>query len=89
MFLERLLTLSLDHIHTFATEFWPSNIPTLDADAGRLGISVGRYASIPVTLLEYLERLAWRTVAINLHYDFFGSAAFQALCAERGPGCSA
>ena len=43
---------------------------------------MGRYASIPVTLLEYLERLARRAVVISSYCDFFGSAAFQAFCAE-------
>ena len=76
-------SLTRPHSYVCHTEFWPSNIPTLDADAGRLGISVGRYASIPVTLLEYLERLARRAVAISSYCDFFGSAAFQALCSEN------
>ena len=76
-------SLTRPHSYVCHTEFWPSNIPTLDADAGRLGISVGRFASIPVTLLEYLERLAKRGVAISSYCDFFGSAAFQALCAEH------
>ena len=76
-------SLTRPHSYVCHTEFWPSNIPTLDADAGRLGISVGRYTSIPVTLLEYLERLARRVVAISSYCDFFSSAAFQALCAEH------
>ena len=75
--------LTRPHSYTCHTEFWPSKIPTLDADAGRLGISVGRFASLPVAQLEYLERLAKRVVAISSHCDFFGSAAFQALCAEH------
>ena len=75
--------LTRPHSYACHTEFWPSKIPTLDADAGRLGISVGRFASLPVAHLEYLERLARRAVAISSHCDFFGSAAFQALCAEH------
>ena len=76
--------LARPHSYACHTEFWPSKIPTLDADAGRLGISVGRFASLPVAHLEYLERLARRAVAISSHCDFFvGSAAFQALCAEH------
>ena len=50
--------LARPHSYACHTEFWPSKIPTLDADAGRLGISVGRFASLPVAHLEYLERLA-------------------------------
>ena len=34
--------LARPHSYACHTEFWPSKIPTLDADAGRLGISVGR-----------------------------------------------
>ena len=75
--------LTRPHSYACHTEFWPSKIPTLDADAGRLGISVGRFASLPVAHLEYLERLARRAVAISSHCDFFGLAAFQALCAEH------
>ena len=75
--------LTRPHSYACHTEFWPSKIPTLDADAGRLGISVGRFASLPVAQLEYLEQLARRAVAISSHCDFFGSAAFQALCAEH------
>ena len=75
--------LTRPHSYACHTEFWPSKIPTLDADAGRLGISVGRFASLPVAHLEYLERLARRAVAISSHCDFFGSAAFQALSAEH------
>ena len=83
MFLERLLTLTHPHSYVCHTEFWPSNKPTLDADAGRIGISVGRFTSISVILLEYLERLARRAVAISSDCDIFGSAAFQALCAAQ------
>ena len=61
-------SLTRPHSYVCHTEFWPSNIPTLDADAGRLGISVGRFASIPVTLLEYRERLARRAVFRQLHF---------------------
>ena len=48
---------------------------------------MGRFASLPVAHLEYLERLARRAVAISslceVHFVIFGSAAFQALCAEH------
>ena len=63
--------LARPHSYACHTEFWPSKIPTLDADTGRLGISVGRFASLPVAHLEYLERLARRAVAISSHCDFF------------------
>ena len=63
--------LARPHSYACHTEFWPSKIPTLDADAGRLGISVGRFASLPVAHLEYLEQLARRAVAISSHCDFF------------------
>ena len=77
------------HSYVCHTEFWPSNIPTLDGDAGRLGISVGRYASIPVTLLEYLERLARRVVAISSYCDFFQRSCISgSLCRTCGSGCS-
>ena len=66
-------SLTRPHSYVCHTEFWPSNIPTLDVYAGRLGISVERYASIPITLLEYLERLARRAVAISSYCVFFSA----------------
>ena len=70
--------LTQPHSYACHTEFWPSKIPTLDTDAGRLGISVGRFASLAVA------QSTWSAVATSSHCDFFfGSAAFQALCTEH------
>ena len=94
MYLRKQL-ITIDYLarpHSYAchTEFWPSKIPTLDADAGRLGISVGRFASLPVAHLEYLERLARRAVAISSHCDLFWFGCISGpLRRACWPGCSA
>ena len=60
------------------SEYWPGDLPKLDVDAGRLGINAGKSASVKVSTLETLERLARRVVNTASHCDYFTAAAFRA-----------
>ena len=57
------------------------NVPTLEADASLLDLSIKGRSAIPIKNLEAWEKKAHKLKAINSHADLFSSAAY--LCLQQ------